>query len=155
MPLPATAQLEFINQMPLDSSVSTNGPAAEATEPHPELAGCKVRVTGTTPIYVIDRKGYRRLIPFPLTFLNLFEDVSMLQVLVSTSIANISEGLPLDDGAVLLRGRGCERIYLLDRGKKRRITSRRIMDKYEFSEQSVVVAPQIIVEAIPDGEVWE
>lgn len=152
---PAIAQLEFINQAPLDATVPPRNPAGRPELLHPELAGCKVRVTGTTPIYVIDRQGFRRLIPFPLTFLNLFEDAAMLQVLVSTSVSDMSEGPPLDDGAILVRGKSSERIYLLDRGKKRLITSQAVMNKYEFSEESVVLAPQILVDAIPDGEIWE
>lgn len=155
MSLPAIAQLEFINEMPEDAPATLKRPAGEATEPHPELAGCKVRITGTTPIFVIDRKGYRRLIPFPLTFLNLFRDADMLRVLVSTNIADISEGPPLDDGAVLLRGTTSEGIYLLDRSKKRLITCQATMDKYGFSEASVIVIPQILMEAVPDGEIWE
>lgn len=155
MSLPAIAQLEFVNQMPLDATEMPRSPVARPELLHPELAGSKVRVTGTTPIYVIDRKGFRRLIPFPLTFLNLFKDAAVLQVLVSTSVADMSEGPPLDDGAVLVRGKGSERIYLVDGGKKRLITSQEVMDKYEFSEESVVVTPQILVDAIPDGEIWE
>jgi len=54
--------------MPEGVAATPRRPAGDAPEPHPELAGCKVRITGTTPIFVIDRKGYRRLIPFPLTF---------------------------------------------------------------------------------------
>jgi len=155
MALSATAQLEFASQMPLDATEALSPVGKEPGLPRPELAGCKVRITGTTPIYVVDRKGYRRLIPFPLTFLNLFEDTAMLQVLVSSSIADISEGPPLDDGAVLLRARGSERMYLLDRGKKRLITCQSVMRKYEFSEESVIVAPQILVDAVPAGEIWE
>lgn len=153
--LPATAQLEFINQMPADAASRLRCPAGEATEPHPELAGCKVRITGTTPIFLIDRLGYRRFIPFPLTFLNLFKDAEVLQVVVSSSVAQISQGPPLDYGAVLIRGRGSEPIYVLDGGKKRLITCPGTMDKYGFNEESVVVVPQILVDAIPDGEIWE
>jgi hypothetical protein len=156
MPLQATAQLEYDSEMPLDPAEAPHLPVGAMLElPHPELAGCKVRITGTTPVFVVDRNGYRRLIPSPLTFLNLFKDKAMLQVLVSTSVAGISEGPPLDEGAVLLRGRASERIYLLDRGKRRLITCQEIMDKYQFSEESIIVAPQILLDAVPEGEIWE
>jgi hypothetical protein len=122
---------------------------------HPELAGCKVRIRGTTPIYLIDPGGYRRLVPFPLTFMNLFEDRALLQVLVASGFSEIVEGPTLDNGAVLLRGTSSERIYLLDHGKKRLITSQRIMEKYEFSEEAVVVVPRSVMDAVPDGEIWE
>jgi hypothetical protein len=123
--------------------------------PRPELAGCKVRIRGTTPIYLIDPDGYRRLVPFPLTFMNLFEDRALLEIVVASSVTEIAEGPAMDNGAVLLRGMSCECIYLLDQGKKRLITSRQIMDKYQFSEQAVVVIPRIVLDAIPDGEIWE
>jgi len=122
--------------------------------PRPDLAGCKLRLRGATPIYVIDPDGYRRLIPFPLTYMNLFKDASLLQVQVYNSLADIIEGEPLDDGTILLRGRCSEKIYLLDQKKKRLIPSLRIMDKYEFNAQAAVVVPQILIDALPDGEAW-
>lgn len=129
--------------------------ACDCGLPRPDLAGCRVRVRGTTPIYLIDSEGYRRLVPFPLTFMNLFQDSTLLEVLVSGAVAEMPEGPPLDNGAVLLRGNCCERIYLLDQGKKRLITSQRVMEKYGFNEEAVVVVPKIVVAAVPDGEIWE
>ena len=122
--------------------------------PRPELAGCKIRIRGTTPIYLIDPDGYRRLVPFPLTFMNLFEDKAFLEVTVANG-TEIAEGPALDNGAVLLRARSCERIYLLDQGKKRLITSQSIMGKYQFNEDAVVVVPRIVLDAVPDGDIWE
>src|SRR5947207_11453662 len=107
---------------------------AEATEvpcgdqdmrtPHPELAGCKARIPGTTPIYVIDRNGYRRYVPFPLTFLNLFGDtISSINMMVEEEVAGIAIGPPLDERAILVRGASSESIYLMDRGAKKLISS--------------------------------
>jgi hypothetical protein len=105
---------------------------------------------------VIDRLGYRRLIPFPLTFMNLFQDAAVFQgVIVANSVAEIAEGPALDEGAVLLRGRSSELIYLLDQGRKRLITNALMMQKYDFAEESVVVVPQIVIDAIPEGDLWE
>lgn len=123
--------------------------------PHPELAGYKVRLPGMNAIYVIDSDGYRRFIPFPATFINLFEDRALLNTLVTTGLTDIAEGPALEEGALLLRGRSCERIYLLDQGKKRLITSQRVMHKYQFSEEAIVVVPKIVIDALPEGEIWE
>ena len=154
----AIAQLQFINQIPVEAPVRMENPfllPGPAT-PRPELAGCKVRITGKTPIYVIDRKGYRRLVPFPLTFMNLFHDYAVFQgLLVSESVSQIAEGLALENGTILVRGMQSEDIYLMDRGKKRLVSSRRVMDKYDFNEASVVVVSQVLVDAIPTGEVWD
>jgi hypothetical protein len=124
--------------------------------PCPELAGLKTRITGTTPIYVIDRSGYRRLVPFPLTFINLFSDSILFKsVMVSEDVADIPEGPPLDDRAILVRGVSSELIYLIDRGTKKLISSSRIMDKYGFDERCVVSVPQVVIDSIRAGEVWE
>src|SRR5436305_6451340 len=158
MSSPAVAQLRFINQVPVDAArpmASTFNKWVPGVL-RPDLAGCKVRITGKTPIYVIDSNGYRRLVPFPLTFMNLFQDHAVFQgVLVAEGVADMAEGPALDDGAILVRGMCSEDIYLMDKGKKRPISSASIMDKYGFDEASVVVVPQILVDSIPMGEVWE
>lgn len=123
--------------------------------PRPDLAGVQVRMRGTDAIYLIDPDGFRRFVPFPLTFINLFEDSSVLQTMVLDSIAGIADGPAFDEGAVLLRGRSCENIYLLDRGRKRLITSRQIMEKYRFNEEAVVAIPRLVLDAIPEGQIWE
>ena len=153
----AIAQLQFINEIPVDAArVESPFLLPEPAIPRPELAGCKVRITGKTPIYVIDRKGYRRLVPFPHTFMNLFHDYSVFQgLLISEAVSEIAEGPALEDGAILVRGMHSEDIYLMDRGKKRLVSSRRAMDKYDFNEASVVVVPQVLIDALPTGEIWD
>ena len=87
---------------------------------------------------------------------NLFKDHEVFQgVLVADGILDIAEGPALDDGAILIRGMHSEDIYLMDKGRKRIISSARIMDKYGFDEASVTVVPQILVNSVPTGEVWE
>ena len=154
MSLSVTAPLEFLNRLPFEAPQELVSPAIGI--PRPELSGSKVRVAGRTPIYVIDRLGYRRLIPFPLTFMNLFKDESVFRgVVVASSVADIAEGPALDEGALLVRGRCSESIYLLDQGRKHHIDGQTIMDKYDFDEESVVVVPQILIDAVPEGEPWE
>jgi len=157
MPL---AQLKFINQLTLEPSAGTRAGSAAREKgvsgiPHPELSGTKARIPGQYTLYVIDRHGYRRRIPFPLTFVNLFRDSAFRGMLVSSTVAEIAEGPALDDDALLLRGAASEQVYLLDGGRKRLIDGRRVMEKYGFNEAAVVVAPQAIVNALRDGDVWE
>ena len=128
----------------------------EAGSPHPELAGRRARIPGTTPIYVIDRNGYRRYVPFPLTFLNLFGDtISSINMMVEEEVADIAIGPPLDERAILVRGASSESIYLMDRGAKKLISSPTVMKKYGFDENCIVSAPQVLIDSIPAGEVWE
>jgi len=128
----------------------------DSRTPHPELAGLKVRIPGTTPIYVIDRKGYRRQVPFPLTFLNLFGDtIPSRNMMVADDVADIAAGPALDERAILVRGASSESIYLMDRGMKKRIGSPMVMDRYGFDERCIVSVPQVLIDSIPEGEVWE
>lgn len=154
MSLSVTAPLEFLNRLRFEPPQELASPAIGI--PRPELAGSKVRVAGRTPIYIVDQLGYRRLIPFPLTFMNLFKDESVFRgVVVASSVADIPEGPALDEGALLVRGRCSERIYLLNQGRKHSISGQAVMDKYDFDERSVVVVPQILIDAVPEGESWE
>lgn len=122
----------------------------------PELAGLLVRKREITPIYIIDPNGYRRLVPFPSTFVNLFKDSALDEnVLDAEMVTEIAEGPPLDEGAILVRGISAESIYLLDQGRKRQITTCEVMNKYGFNEKYVVVIPQILLDAVPTGEIWE
>ncbi|HWZ42107.1 MAG TPA: hypothetical protein VNW97_01450 [Candidatus Saccharimonadales bacterium] len=155
----AFAQVKFI-KLPLEAVEAPLAPTpamkpAEVSR-HPELSGRFARIPGRQALFIIDRQGYRRLIPFPLTFIHLFKDACALQdVLLTTYVGNIAEGPSLDDGAVLMRGSCSECIYLLDQGCKRLITGQRIMEKYGFNETAVVVVRQAIIDAVPTGEVWE
>jgi hypothetical protein len=157
----ALAFSQLINQMPLEIAGTMVGPTPvlmppEAARRQPELAGTFARIPGHRALYIIDRQGYRRLIPFPLTFIHLFKDSCALQgVLLTASVANIAEGPSLDDGAILMRGASSERIYLLDHGCKRLITGRGVMEKYGFNEAAVVAIRQVVVDAVPTGEIWE
>jgi hypothetical protein len=124
--------------------------------PYPEFAGLLARKRGTTPVYIVDRNGYRRLVPFPSTFINLFEDSTLDQALLDADmVAEIAEGPALDEGAILIRGISSEAIYLMDQGRKRSITSQEVMEKYGFNEDYVIVVPQILLNAVPTGDVWE
>jgi hypothetical protein len=128
----------------------------EAGTPHPEFAGRKARIPGTTPIYVIDRKGYRRYVPYPLTFLNLFGDaIPADRMMVAEEVANIAIGPPLDDRAILVRGASLESIYLVDRGAKKLISSSQVMNKYGFDEKCIISVPQVLIDSVPVGEIWE
>jgi hypothetical protein len=154
------AQIRRISQLALDpravfGSDSVVGAEDSSGTPRPDLAGSKVRAFGDDTLFLIDRHGYRRRIPFPVTFIHLFQDSTFHAIRTMSSVAEIAQGPAFDDDALLLRGAASEQIYLLDGVRKRRITSRRVMEKYGFNEAAVVVAPQAVVNALREGEVWE
>jgi hypothetical protein len=156
----ATARYDSIDYFSQQRKPEVTGTFSVSSEPvaipRPEFAGYKVRQRGTTPVYVIDRDGYRRLVPFPSTFINLFTDSALTKDLeVSDMVQDIAEGPALDDGAILIRGISSESIYLLDQGKKRFIAGQDVMDKYGFNKDCVVLVQQILINAIPTGDDWE
>ncbi|SRR5579859_1510213 len=76
-------------------------------------------------------------------------------LVIADMVEDIAEGPALDDGALLIRGISSETIYLLDHGMKRPIASSSVMEKYGFNQHCVVVVQQILINAIPTGDVWE
>lgn len=142
--------LEAVETQPLAVSVGVKPQLFGV--PRPDLAGYRVKVPKQAPIWVIDQDGYRRWIPNPTTFNNLFRDWSVVEEL---DVANIAETVPIDDGAILFKGSATANVYLTDRGNKRWITSPAVMDKYNFNWGKIVVVPQILVNMIPTGLAWQ
>jgi hypothetical protein len=127
--------------------VSTGATAHGA--PRPDLDGLRVKFSNRPHIYIIMDGGYRRHIPNPTTYNNLFRSWS--GVVVDNDIDEITESRPLQSGAVLVRGHQAPHVYLIDHGRKRHVTSPAAMDKYHFAWNRVTVIPQSSVDAIPDG----
>ena len=128
------------------------GAKPEITEPRPDLAGLRVKSPNAPQVYLIDPDGYRRWIPNPPTYNNLFRDWNGIITDIDTN--EISEASPLTDGAVLARGIGTAPVYLVSNGMKRWITSPTAMDKYYFNWNTVVQIPSILVDSIPTGSPW-
>jgi hypothetical protein len=116
--------------------------------PRPELNGLRVKVPGQEAVYLID-KGYRRWIPSPETYNNLFRDWS--GVYEDLAIADIPLAAPITDGAVLAAGLGTTAIYLVDAGVKRWITTEAAMEKYHFNYGRVYNVPMILLLSIGTG----
>jgi hypothetical protein len=118
----------------------------------PDLAGLRVKAPNAAPIYLIDPEGYRRWIPDPTTYNNLFRDWN--GVVVALDVASIPERPALSHGAVLVRGDGQAPVYLVSNGVKRWITSPAAMDKYYFSWDRIQVLPPVVVDSIPTRGAW-
>jgi hypothetical protein len=76
-------------------------------------------------------------------------------MMVSADVADIAIGPALDERAILVRGTSSESVYLIDSGTKRLIDSPKVMNKYGFDERCIVSVPQVLIDSIPEGEVWE
>ena len=116
-------------------------------EPHPEVNGDLLKLPNTDPIYsVID--GYRCHVPDRQTFNNLFTGSATPEPLLKV----VSEGHPLSVGAMLVRAKGDEKVYLLSNGVKRWIPSRDIFNLYHFNAAGITDFPAIVVNSIPTGQ---
>jgi hypothetical protein len=136
-----------------DPLVTTVGMAAPmAMTPRPDLSGLRVKTPNSPAIFLIDPEGYRRWIPNPATYNNLFRDWN--GVVVDINIGDIALGLNLTDGALLVRAAGTAPVYFVSNGTKRWITSPAAMDKYYFNWNTVVQVPHVLVDFIPTAGNW-
>jgi hypothetical protein len=127
-------------------------PSGRMPTPRPALAGCRLSRSGRGNVYIVDRDGYRRLIPDRFTYSRLFRDSSGIR---ETNVDSIAVGPPLDPGTVLVRGDLPERTYIIDKGYLRLISSPAVMDKYWFARQRIVLMDQAILESLVPGADWE
>jgi len=101
---------------------------------------------------LVDPEGYRRWIPDPETYNNLFRDWNGIYVDINTR--NIAERAALSRGAQLVRPVNEPPVYLVSNGIKRWITSPVAMDKYYFDWGKVLPLSRAVVDGIPDGPSW-
>jgi hypothetical protein len=122
--------------------------ATHWSSPRPDLNGLRVKLPNRPEIYLIDR-GYRRWVPNPGTYNNLFRDWN--GIVVDIDIDEIPMGPGISSGAVLVRAAGTAPVYLVDQGVKRWIVSPAMMDRYHFAWNRVYVLPAGSVDPIPVG----
>jgi hypothetical protein len=121
--------------------------------PRPDLAGKRLVCPGQPDIYLIDPKGFRRLIPCHSTYCRLFRD--WRGIIDDRALFDIAAGPQLARGTLLIQGDASEQLYLLDDARKRPITSREIIDKYWFNWDRLSLVRQILVDILPTGDIWE
>ncbi len=116
--------------------------------PRPDLNGLRVKLPSAPEIYLIDR-GYRRWIPNPATYNNLFRDWN--GIVTDIDINEIPLASQISNGAILGRADGTAPVFLIDQGMKRWIVSPAIMDQYYFAWNQVYVLPPATVDSVPSG----
>ncbi len=114
----------------------------------PDLNGWRVKMPNSPRVYLVDQ-GYRRWIPNPETYNNLFRDWNGIREFIDVN--TIPEGLPIANGAILARPAGGPAVYFLDAGVKRWVTSPDAMDRYHFNWNRVYSVPPIVLQNISDG----
>lgn len=118
----------------------------------PDLSGVRVKSPNDAAVYLIDPEGYRRHIPDPDTYNNLFRDWS--GIIVDIDVRNITAAAALSPGAILAKSPDRPEVYLVSNGIKRHIWSPAVMDKYHFSWEKIRTLPQVSLDAIPAGTRW-
>ena len=119
-----------------------------------DLNGLRVRLPGSSPIYLIDL-GKRRHIPNPQVYHQLFS--TWEGVIDDIDVDEIQLGDPIPETAVLFRCADSPKTFLLDRNPpnqvKRHIVAPAVMDRYKFDWAKVQVW-NVPLSAIvyPDGD---
>jgi hypothetical protein len=126
---------------------------ADTAVPRPDRSGQRLVCPGHAEIYLVDPDGFRRLVPNYTTYNRLFRSWS--GIMDDARLADIAPRPPFSTGTVLVRGDASERIYLVDEGQRRRITSAAVMDRYWFDWARLFVVKQALIDRIPMGLDWE
>jgi hypothetical protein len=121
--------------------------------PQPILSGYRLVRPGKPEIYLVDPVGYRRRIPSHTVYGRLFR--SWHGIIDVHDIDDIAEGAPFARDTRLVQGDDSYAIYILDESRKRALTSDAVMDKYWFDRRTVALVPQLLVDHMPTGELWE
>jgi hypothetical protein len=140
-----------VDELRIDTSAFETlvGVKADASgAPRPDLNGYRLKGPGNPKIYLVDQ-GYRRWIPDPTTYNNLFRDWN--GIVEDPLIYDVPEGLQFASGTVLARGSGTAPVYLVEPGSKRWIVDPHTMDVYYFSWDRIYNVPPVLLAGIANG----
>ncbi|HEX6369170.1 MAG TPA: hypothetical protein VF006_09570 [Longimicrobium sp.] len=119
-----------------------------ASGPRTDLNGLRMQKPGAGEIYLIDR-GYKRHIPNPTTYNNLFANWD--GIIQYVNLDDIPSGPGITNGALLMQGGGYEQ-FLCDDRCKRHIASQDTFRRYNFNAGAIYQFPAIVVDFVPTGE---
>ena len=111
--------------------------------------GYRVKTSNNATVYVVINNK-KRSIPDMTTYNNLFDNTTDIQTITTTQLNAIPTGLPITQGAVLAKGSSAT-VYLVSDNHRYPIMSMETVDKYDFALNQVVVAPDVILNAITTG----
>jgi hypothetical protein len=117
------------------------------------MAGYRLVRPGKSEIYLVDPEGFRRRIPNHTVYSRLFR--SWHGIIDVHDLDAIAEGVAFAVDTRLVRGDDSYAIYIVDDGRKRALASKAVMDKYWFDWSGVALVPQLLIDPMPTGELWE
>jgi hypothetical protein len=124
---------------------------SERSGPHPDLAGCRLRLLGLSAVYLVDPAGFRRRIPCQTVYDRLFSQSAWVDV---ANVGDVASRPPLAASTMLVRGSASDVIHLLDQGRKRRVPGPSAMAKYSFDWDRVCIVRQVLIDSLPCGADW-
>jgi hypothetical protein len=122
-----------------------------SSRPRPDLNGLRVTLPVPGTVYLVD-KGQKREIPYNV-YVNLFRDWE--SIVRDLDVDEIESGPDLADTTILVHhdiAGQPGKVYLLDMGVKRGVSSPAAMDKYGFGWDKIKRIPQAVLDVIPDGD---
>ncbi len=148
---------------PAESSrPSSQRPPPRDPPPQPAFSGYRVMWPGRRDVFLVDPEGYLRQVSDRPTYDRLFRDWTGI---VDAWPDAMPQGAPLGPGTMLVRAASTRRrgadgdardaVYLVDRGRRRLVTSDAVMAKYWFAPDRVVSLPDTVLGSIPAGPDWE
>jgi hypothetical protein len=146
-------KLGLAPSMKLSLAPYVSSGAISSAKPRPDLAGKRLRRPGGRTAYLVDPAGYRRRMPDDLSYARLFRDGA--RIADHRGLETIVQGPSFSANTMLVRGHTSETLYLLDRGRKRRIAGTATLHKYCFESDRVFVVRQPLIDAMACGADWE
>jgi len=117
-----------------------------------DLNGLRMQIPGNPAIFLIDQ-GKKRWITNEYVYTNLFRDWD--GIVQDIGLAYIDRGPDITNNTLLVQAGGLgipgNPVWLYDQGVKRWIISPSVMDKYNFSWNTIEVVPYAILDTIPRG----
>lgn len=151
--LAPSLKLDLAPSLKLGLAPSASRGTPSSAKPRPDLAGRRLRRPGGGTVYLVDPAGYRRRMPGDLAYTRLFRDKSCIAD--HSGLEAIVRGPSFSANTMLVRGHASETLYLLDRGRKRRIAGAATVHKYSFEADRVFVVRQPLIDAMACGADWE
>jgi hypothetical protein len=109
----------------------------------------RVHAPGDPAIYLVDTNGQKPHIADPQTYQQLFWDRNGILV---ADLSNVPSSPDLNSSSDLAwDGTPGDRVYLVTHGQKRWITSRAVVDRYDFAPAQITVQPRSVLNRLPDS----
>lgn len=120
------------------------------TQDRPDLDGLLVKspAYGADQVYLVD-EGKRRWVPSHTVMQALFRPGAPL--IADIDAIFISEGDALSEGAHLAQDMSDKKVYLVEKGTKRWVTSAAAMNRYSFSYEKVDPTSHETLAGLRDG----